>query len=70
MLACIGRIEKNADGTFTVSYKSGDKEDSVQAGLVMFGTGRKPNTRGIGLEVHAKKKCPEDTYTHDFKESA
>ena len=36
---------------FTVHYKSGGGESSVRAGKVMFGTGRKPNTRGIGLEV-------------------
>ena len=37
---------------FTVHYQSKDQEErSVRVGKVMFGTGRKPNTRGIGLEV-------------------
>ncbi|CAL8470802.1 g10344 [Coccomyxa elongata] len=44
------KIEKNEDGSFTVHYKSGEEESSIKTGLVMFGTGRKPNTRGIGLE--------------------
>ena len=48
----LGRITKDEDGMFTVHYKSKDKEESsVRVGKVMFGTGRKPNTRGIGLEV-------------------
>lgn len=46
------KIEKNEDGTFTVHYKSKDgSESSLVAGLVMFGTGRKPHTKGIGLEA-------------------
>ena len=45
------RIEKEDDGTFTVFYKNQDGESSIKAGVVMFGTGRKPNTRNIGLEV-------------------
>lgn len=47
----MNRIEKNEDGSFTVYYKSGEEESSIKTGMVMFGTGRKPNTRGIGLEV-------------------
>lgn len=49
----MNRIEKNEDGSFTVHYKSGEEESSIKTGLVMFGTGRKPNTRGIGLEVQS-----------------
>ena len=45
------RIEKEADGTFKVYYKNKDGESSVKAGIVMFGTGRSPNTKNIGLEV-------------------
>ena len=45
------RIEKEADGTFKVYYKNSDGESSVKAGIVMFGTGRSPNTKNIGLEV-------------------
>ena len=47
------RIEKEDDGTFTVFYKNKSGESSVKAGIVMFGTGRKPNTHNIGLEVSA-----------------
>lgn len=48
-----GRIEKNDDGTLTVHYeeKSG-KKGTIQAGVVMFGTGRKPNTGKLNVEVH------------------
>ena len=52
---------------FTVHYKSKDKEErSVRVGKVMFGTGRKPNTRGIGLEVsraaHARTVYASQSY--------
>ena len=46
------RIEKNEDGTLTVHYKGKDgQEHSLVAGIVMFGTGRKPNTNRLGIEV-------------------
>ena len=58
------RIEKEADGTYKVFYKNKDGESSVKAGIVMFGTGRSPNTKNIGLEVRphslqlrAKMQC-------------
>ncbi|MDG5704525.1 hypothetical protein N0Z46_19495, partial [Acinetobacter baumannii] len=46
------RIEKNEDGTLTVHYKGKDgQEQSLIAGFVMFGTGRKPNTNRLAIEV-------------------
>lgn len=42
---------KNEDGTLTVTLKHKGEESTVQAAVVMFGTGRKPNSRNIGLEV-------------------
>ena len=45
------RISKDDDGMFTVHYESKEGASTVRAGKVMFGTGRKPNTKGIGLEV-------------------
>jgi glutathione reductase (NADPH) len=45
------KIEKNEDGTLTVHYKGKDgQEHSLVAGIVMFGTGRKPNTNRLGIE--------------------
>lgn len=47
-------IERGPDGTYTLKYK--DKhgvEKSLNAGKIMFATGRKPSTKGIGLEVSA-----------------
>jgi glutathione reductase (NADPH) len=45
------KIEKNEDGTLTVHYKEKDgSSHSLVAGLVMFGTGRKPNTNRLGME--------------------
>ncbi len=41
------RIEKNDDGTMCVRFKSGDP---VAADVILFATGRKPNTDGLGLE--------------------
>ena len=45
------RVEKGEDGLYTVHYEQGGKAGSCRAGVVMFGTGRDPNTREIGLEV-------------------
>lgn len=42
------RIEKNEDGTLCVRFESGDP---VAADLVMFATGRRPHTEGLGLET-------------------
>ena len=46
------RIEKQADGTLTLHLKSKSGETTVLEGLdqVLMATGRKPNTRGLGLE--------------------
>jgi glutathione reductase (NADPH) len=41
-------VEKNADGSFTVSMTN---HDPLTVDLVMFATGRAPNTRGLGLET-------------------
>jgi glutathione reductase (NADPH) len=41
------RVEKNEDGSFTVSMTG---HDPITVDLVMFATGRAPNTRGLGLE--------------------
>ena len=41
------RIEKNDDGCFTVHMAN---HDPVTVDLVMFATGRIPNTRGLGLD--------------------
>jgi glutathione reductase (NADPH) len=45
--ADIGKIEKNADGTMCMSFKSGDP---VAADVILFATGRRPHTNGLGLE--------------------
>lgn len=42
------RIEKNDDGTLCVRFASGDP---VAADVVMFATGRRPHTDGLGLET-------------------
>jgi glutathione reductase (NADPH) len=41
------RIEKAGDGMFNVQMKGCD---SIEADAVMFATGRRPNTDGLGLE--------------------
>ncbi|MBV1878049.1 MAG: glutathione-disulfide reductase [Pseudomonadales bacterium] len=43
----VERIEKNADGSFSVHFKSGE---TMQTDLVMYATGRKPAVDDIGLE--------------------
>ena len=75
----LSRITKEEDGMFTVHYKpKGQEESSVRVGKVMFGTGRKPNTKGIGLEVRCQAcmhQCAPYTGTwrrflHCYKTSA
>jgi glutathione reductase (NADPH) len=43
----VTNIEKLDDGSFRVSF---DNEEPLDADLVMYATGRSPNTKGIGLE--------------------
>ena len=42
------RIERTADGTLELAYQDGSRQ---RAGAVMFATGRKPNTHGLGLDA-------------------
>jgi len=50
------KIEKNSDGTLTVHYEEKNgKKGSIDAGLVMFGTGRKPNTDKLNVEAAGLK---------------
>jgi len=42
------KIEKNDDGTLCVRIKDGD---SIACDLLLFATGRKPNSEGLGLET-------------------
>jgi glutathione reductase (NADPH) len=41
------KIEKNEDGTMCMHFKSGDP---VAADVILFATGRRPHTNGLGLE--------------------
>ena len=44
-------IEKNSDGTYTLHYRdSMNATHAITCGEVMMATGRKPSTKGIGLE--------------------
>lgn len=47
------RIDKAADGTYTVHFKDGMGADQSLSGvgLVMMATGRAPRVAGIGLEA-------------------
>lgn len=44
----IAALEKKASGSIGVTYKAGSR---CETGAVMFATGRKPNTRNLGLEA-------------------
>ncbi len=44
----IAALERMADGSLAVTFRDGS---SGQTGAVMFATGRKPNTRNLGLEA-------------------
>jgi len=43
----VTNIEKQADGTFLMSF---DNAEPLETDVVMYATGRAPNTKGIGLE--------------------
>lgn len=45
------KIEKLPDGSFSVTVKGPEGERTVEVGLVMMATGRKPKSAGIGLEA-------------------
>lgn len=50
------KIEKNDDDTLTVHYEQLDgKKGSIIAGIVMFGTGRRPNTDKLNCEAAGLK---------------
>ena len=44
----IDALEKNADGALTATFRDGSISNT---GVVMFATGRKPNTSNLGLEA-------------------
>ena len=44
----VTEIEKNKDGDYTLKF---DSRDDLDVDLVMYATGRAPNTKGIGLET-------------------
>ena len=51
-LLLVSRLEKQGDGSINFFYKGPDGEvKSMNAGLVLFGTGRKPIVWDMGLEV-------------------
>ena len=51
------RIEKVGEKQFVVHFKTGDgAEQSIECGMVLFGTGRKPNTDRLNLGVRASHR--------------
>lgn len=65
------RIELSADGSYVLHFTDKEgKEQSLKAGKIMMATGRKPSTRGIGLEdvgvsVDEKSRAIKvDQYSH------
>lgn len=49
---CPQKVVKEDDGSLTVTAKNGDDKEMAIKGVdcVLMATGRKPNTKGIGLE--------------------
>lgn len=65
------RIEKKDDGTLSVRFESGDP---VAADVVLFATGRRPHTEGLGLdtagvELNDKGAIKVDEYSRTSCES-
>lgn len=45
------KVDKNADGSLTMTYKMADgSEKTKDFDQILFATGRKPNTTNLGLE--------------------
>ena len=60
--ACL-RLEKKEDGSIDFFYKGPDGQvKSMNAGLVLFGTGRKPIVWDMGLEVRISHTCNQAFY--------
>ena len=52
------RLEKRADGSIDFYYQGPDGQvNSMNCGLVLFGTGRKPIVWDMGLEVTSIYTC-------------
>ncbi len=65
------KIEKNGDGTLCMRFADGDP---VAADLVLFATGRRPHTEGLGLEtagveLNEKGAIKVDEYSRSSCES-
>ena len=55
------RIEKVGDKQLMVHYEKDGEKMSMEAGLVLFGTGRKPNTDRLNLEARFTPFAVEST---------
>ena len=51
MQSAVQAIEQNADGSLKVSFSKKNKEQSVDADMVLVATGRTPNTAALNLEA-------------------
>jgi glutathione reductase (NADPH) len=51
LLGEVTRIERCADGSLLASLTPGGREEKVETDAVMFATGRRPATSGLGLEA-------------------
>ena len=51
------RIEKVGENQLVVHYEKDGEKLSMDAGLVLFGTGRKPNTDRLNLEARSSVMC-------------
>ncbi len=47
----LARIEKVGDKQFVVHYEKDGEKLTMECGMVLFGTGRKPNTDRLNLDV-------------------
>lgn len=69
--AVMEKIEKNEDGTLCIRFQDGDP---LACDLLVFATGRKPNTEGLGLEnvgveLNEKGAIKVDDYSRTTCES-
>ncbi|KAK9837065.1 hypothetical protein WJX84_011728, partial [Apatococcus fuscideae] len=60
------KIVKQSNGSYSVTFKTADGESTLDGvGLVVFGTGRSPNTKNIGLEAAGVKMEKDGTVIVD-----
>ena len=61
------RIEKKGEKQFVVHFKNSEGEHSMECNMVLFGTGRKPNTDRLNLQVNGPRAASPVVSVSDLR---